>query len=382
MSQAAAVTNRSSQLAREFEDLLRAGDAEQFLRSVADHCSDSAKSPWDVLAVIDQLYRRGKLAPQLFRLARIGIERRALGFPEGFGLRGNLPGATGTPVPEPQTLREQQRQRAELAQSRLQAAAESAPRPQAQPQSPPISPPQAQAPTRMPRPVAPPLRRITPRSLAPRPAGRRWFASTLWIWLVGGAVVAAAIAALLLLNLPPSSPPDEVPALPSPPATPNVAAPPPETPVVPVAASEALIVPREPGVLSLEQDRYVVSPAERQVAITVRRTGGTDGELSLEWGATNGGAKSGRDFTAPARATLTLAHGQDSAQLVIPILRNAERRYTEYFEVRLLRGAGTEAVRRATVFILPGAGGAQARPAARAGAPVLPKRVSAATGTP
>ena len=118
---------------------------------------------------------------------------------------------------------------------------------------------------------------------------------------------------------------------------------------------------------SLEQDPYVVGPGEREAVITVRRIGGTEGELAVEWAASNGGAKPGQDFIAPARGRLVLAAGQDSAQLVIPVLRNAERRYTEYFEVQLLRGMDAGAQRHATVFILPGAGGAPAKPVRRAG---------------
>ena len=385
MSEPATVTNRSAQLSRDFEDVLRDGDAEQFLHSVSAHCGDSADSPWEVLAVIDQLYRRGRLAPQLFRLARIGIERRALGFHENVSLRTDMTGSATPTVPAAQAEREQQRLRAELAQSRLEAAGhrqralqleqqlqqlqqqqqQHIQQPQIQevqpeplPWQPALQQPREPVLPHPDQPAQPLLRRMESRLPATQPQRTPHGAMTRGIWLVAGGIAIAALAAVALLNQPRAAPTLPVAAEP-------VAVP--DRPADPVAVRAAAAPVRLPGTLSLERDRYVVGPTERQVVITVLRTGGTDGELAVEWGASSGGAKAGRDFTAPARATLMLADGQDSAQLVIPILRNAERRHTEYFDVKLLRGAEADGPRRATVFILAGAGGAPPPAGRRAG---------------
>jgi hypothetical protein len=137
-----------------------------------------------------------------------------------------------------------------------------------------------------------------------------------------------------------------------------------------IASPAPVAVAAQQGELSFEQDRYIVNPADSQVVIGIRRAIGTDGEVTVEWRATNGGARAGRDFALPAPATLTLKPGQDAAWLTIPILRNPGRKHTEFFDIRLVRAAGGAALgtqKRVTVFILPGAGGGRAPTGRRAG---------------
>src|SRR5450432_72762 len=77
---------------------------EEFLRQLTELCAGARDSAWTVLARIDQNYRRGKLSPERFRIARLSIERRMLGFNDAraasMGTRPREPDAPPPPAIE------------------------------------------------------------------------------------------------------------------------------------------------------------------------------------------------------------------------------------------------------------------------------------------
>jgi hypothetical protein len=384
MSEPALSQVPAAHLSQRLEELLQRGDSEGFLREVARHSDLAADSHWDVLAIVDQLYRRRKLSPQLFRLARIGIERRALGFHEPAGTLGDVPADRRNRAqphsqpelepelesqllnepqpqqnpqphqePQPRTQpasagRELERMRAELARVQIEAVAQ---RERAQRLEQQLG---QELQKQQPFPAAPLARPAPPVRTVRASRGRR-------VWLIG-AGCALAILALALVLVRMISRAHQVAAVPSTVAASDA------TPVAaarPVTSPRVILPPAPSGELAFEADRYVVGPADRQVVITVRRSAGSAGDVAVEWRAAGGGALAGRDFLPPAPATLVLGDQQSAAQITIPILRNPSRKHTEYFDLRLVRangGASLGQQRRTTVFLLPGAGGP--RPAA------------------
>ena len=358
MSEPALSHDRTALLTQQLSELLKDGNAEAFLREVAARSDAGGDSHWDVLAVVDRLYRSPKLSPQLFRLARMGIERRALGFTE--------------PVSSP-SERELHRMRGELARAQLEAAAQ---RERAQRlereleetasqlrRSPAGAVPGKTARSGLPAPKPAATPKAAPAVPADtgRAAKRPSFRARQWLLVAGSCVVLLAVlgAGVWLHERRAKVMAEEE-------AARNAAA-------ARAAQASAVVsapVPVVSGELAFESDRYVVDPDQKEVTITVRRTAGTAGELSVEWRAANGGARAGRDFVLPTSLTLAFADGQDSAQIVIPILGNASRVHTEFFDLQLIRGNGGGSLgkqRRTTVFLLPGAGGPRTAGAAQAG---------------
>jgi hypothetical protein len=427
--------HRAGALARRFEELLKSsGSDEQFLRDVASHSAGSAESPWEALAAIDQLYRRGKLSSQLFRSARIGIERRALGVYEESGraaagaksLR-SVPGRSGvhpdaqplSPVRTPANSTERpdraevelRHLRAELERARREASAYlqrleqlswpgmsvsadpvtslTPPAPVSShlptPAQPPASLPQLPMPalTAAPVPsralvvVAPPpglgknvvpLAQPAGRALTqwsalpvrrPRSLALRWRAGLDWLlrrfadlqgrrtlWLLRLSVLAAGL--LLLARLPAVN---DAPAM-SPPAAVTTSA------ATPAAASPTEFAPAPQaaaGVVTMASERYVLQPGDRLALIDLRRSQGSEGEVSVQWRVSAASAQHGRDYGGPTRGRLVLAPGVTQAQIAIPVLRNPERRHTEFFDVRLVSAEGVQLgeLKRATVFLMP-----------------------------
>lgn len=449
---------RAGALARRFEELLKSsGNDEQFLRDVARLSLGSAESPWEALAAIDQMYRRGKLSSQLFRAARIGIERRALGVNDERPRKGAavkplrsvapppVPVSDAAPLPvapkpaaapddahrgdhELQQLRagiEQARRDAAAYQQRLEqlswpvlspsgaaAPATAAAAPAAMAAASAVAAPMGDS-TMAPAAAPPPVRLlvatsdtleaastvvsqslvtaasvpVTSRALvtvasAPavhaltrdvaqpvrrsRPVALRWrsgidWLSTRWVrlrgrrslWLLRLTVL--AIGLLLLAQLPVRHQPVPAPAVASVAPVPT----PPEPPLAPSAARPA------PGTLSFVADRYVLQPDERMALIDLRRSEGSDGEVTVQWRVSAASAQHGRDYGGATRGRLVLAPGVTQAQIAIPVLRNPERRHTEFFDVRLVAtegGAQLGELKRATVFLMPMARSASRRP--------------------
>ena len=61
--------------------LLRGRDPGAAMRDIVDICDSDADAPWEVLALVDQYYRRGRISDATFRLVNSQIQRFAVGGP-------------------------------------------------------------------------------------------------------------------------------------------------------------------------------------------------------------------------------------------------------------------------------------------------------------
>src|SRR5271157_2416411 len=76
------ITNRGDlHLAQERLDALSSEecDEEEFLRAVQGLICKDQDSGWDLLSLLDQYYRRGKIKPEVFRIVKLNLEGLLLG---------------------------------------------------------------------------------------------------------------------------------------------------------------------------------------------------------------------------------------------------------------------------------------------------------------
>ena len=293
----------SQTLPQQLNSLLQLPCSEQeFLREVASLCETTPDAPWEVLALIDQSYRRGKLSAELFRATKIMIPQRALGI--------RKPGTSET-----QSLGNSRVQVGRTAPSNQKfAAAASSLDVETTAQAGSVDA------------GAPRARTATP---------------------VSQIVLLALLMAVLGWTLPRNQ------------LLANAALSQPLSPVLlpsaaPLAAQPT--VAQAPVAVSLHANRQVVFPGTRNAVVTVQRDPKTTGDATLVWWTQSGGAKAGIDYKSKGRRTLTIPAGQASTQLLVPILANPARRHVELFYVRI----GTfdsrtvlGAVNRTTVFLVP-----------------------------
>lgn len=123
---------------------------------------------------------------------------------------------------------------------------------------------------------------------------------------------------------------------------------------VPVAQAEGLAPTVVPATISLSSERYIAYPGSKSVVIEVSRTGDASKDVRFVWWTRSSGAKSGQDYIGSRPRTEHLAPGATSTQWTIPILSNAARRHTEMFYVFLgsAGDADTGSTTQATVFIM------------------------------
>jgi hypothetical protein len=100
-----------------------------------------------------------------------------------------------------------------------------------------------------------------------------------------------------------------------------------------------------PGTLALSSATYTVGEAGSSVAVTINRTGGTDGEVSVNYGFTNGTATGGNSCGAGVDynntgGTVTFAGGQSSQTFNVTICNDALIEGSEDFTVTLSGATG------------------------------------------
>lgn len=95
------------------------------------------------------------------------------------------------------------------------------------------------------------------------------------------------------------------------------------------------------GAVAMSASTYSVARTAGSITLTVRRSGGTQGALSVSYKTVDGTALSGKQFTAKA-GTLTWASGDGGNKtLNIPISNATPFIGTKWFAVRLTAGTGT-----------------------------------------
>jgi hypothetical protein len=271
------------------------------------HCAATPRAIWEILALLDQYHRRGKLPQELHRSISQSLERRALGV-QGLGADRQLAAANQADMERPLARRV--------------------------PVAPVVEPAAPTAEVLQ-------LREELQATRALAAGYQRQLNSRAWrrraVPLAGVAVLVLAITASVGVRAPVPAPPVRQ-----------------RAPPVPVLAP--VTVPT-PGQLSLASDTIIVQPGEHTAAITVTRSGGTDGTISFLWWTQNAGARAGRDFRAHLARRVSMPAGTQTVQLSVPILDNPARRHTELFYVTIGRprgGAALGGLRRAAVFIVRG----------------------------
>jgi hypothetical protein len=95
------------------------------------------------------------------------------------------------------------------------------------------------------------------------------------------------------------------------------------------------------GDVTLSASIYTVAESAGSVTLTLRRTGGTQGALSVTYKTVAETAVAGKEFTAET-GTLTWADGDNANKtFTIPILSTTTTASTKYFAIRLAPGTGT-----------------------------------------
>ena len=79
--------------------------------------------------------------------------------------------------------------------------------------------------------------------------------------------------------------------------------------------------PSQPGTLQFSAANYQVNENQGTAAITVARSGGSTGSVSVNYATSDGSAAAGSDYT-PATGTLTFADGETTKSFTIPIIND------------------------------------------------------------
>ena len=111
--------------------------------------------------------------------------------------------------------------------------------------------------------------------------------------------------------------------------------------------------PNNPGFIGLTTNTYQVNETDGTVDVTIVRTGGSDGVVSVDYDTIDASATAGIDYTA-ASGTLTFADGETSKTVTIPILDDTEVEGSENFGFtidNIVGGATLLAPRTALVTI-------------------------------
>ncbi len=92
--------------------------------------------------------------------------------------------------------------------------------------------------------------------------------------------------------------------------------------------------PAQPGTLQFSQGYYSVKESNGSIILTVNRTDGSNGQVSVKYATVEGTALEGHDFVKTS-GTLVFGDGETSATITIPLLIDQEPEPPEYFKVVL-----------------------------------------------
>lgn len=261
------------------------------------HCAAVPRASWEVLALLDQYQRRGKLPRDLQRSISQSIQRRALGMNEGAA------GTLDHALDAHDRMREQY---AREVHTRDMHDSE---------------------PVRVGQRID--LTQLEAANQGEmRPPTRRWPARSVQLMSVVAFMLATSASQGLGEH-------ENATVLQFRPAPVHVAT---------------------PGQLALAADMFIVQPDAERALITVARNAGSDGEVGFNWWTQAAGARPGADYRGQSATRVSMPSGANVLQLTVPIRRNPARHHTEFFYVAIgdpTGGAQLGEVRRAAVFILP-----------------------------
>ncbi len=101
--------------------------------------------------------------------------------------------------------------------------------------------------------------------------------------------------------------------------------------------------PGDPGILQLESATYSVGESTPQLTVNVVRTGGADGDVSIDFASSDGNAASGDDYAGVA-GTLNFLDGETSKSITLAIIDDGLFEGTETFVVALSNAQGGASV--------------------------------------
>jgi hypothetical protein len=342
-----------------------------FVQELSALCEATPDSAWDVLSLIDQYYRRGKLSADLFRTVRYRIERHVLGVRDSDTIRelSDAPMATGAAVgavrgvavamqeraatPKERasdvralriellkvrgTVRRYRKRLAILADfgHRTRSALANTQRE--------LSISRTQATDYCERLRSSEWRRLVREHANDESTGTSPTRDRMRIWRSVRSSRAVVFAAVLL----------GVGASPGLQDSPRRW----DAGKIALPTAAAVVIPQipDPGQISLSTDQYVVFPGHASAEIQVHRTGRASGDVSFVWWTQGSGARPGEDYVSGTPKIAHLLDGVDTLQLSVPILANPSRKHTELFYVVIGKpggGASLGSIRRATVFIM------------------------------
>lgn len=93
------------------------------------------------------------------------------------------------------------------------------------------------------------------------------------------------------------------------------------------------------GLLQFEPSSFTANESDGTASITIIRTGGSTGTLTVQYTTTNGTALAGSDYTA-ASGTLTFASGITSRQFNVPLRNDTNSECNEILGLRLFNATG------------------------------------------
>lgn len=308
-------------------------------------CKSTPDRAWEALALLDQHFRRGKIAPELQYSLRHRIERQALGIESYQPERAPLP---------------------EVAVARAMPVA-----PDADAEDPTIEtivvpePPVAAAPPPTPGSITakpPPrvavlaLERIPMRGTTIRPQKAGTVAASIgWRPYFRVSCAIALTAVVLAFIASPTVENRQYNLLTLDRGTPGTGA----AGAVRSdsnAATSANPAVQRPDTISLSSDRYIADPDSGVAELSVERSADAAGNTSFLWWTEGSGAKPDKDYVAGKPRRVQMAEGVGSSTLRIPLLANQNRRHVEMFYVLIGRPEGNTGVgpiHRAAVFLLP-----------------------------
>ncbi len=336
----------TDELPQTFSDFSRGViSPETFEHELLTLCRSTPDRAWEALALLDQHFRRGKIAPEIQHSLRQRIERQALGIETYQPQRTAFPKvACARAIPVAPDADVEDATIETVAPEPVPAQIETAPAPAAVAQMPPRV-----AVLALERAAMRSTTVRAPRKTTPLAASARWRP----YFRISPAIALSAM--MLAVAASPTVKDGEENWL----AAENGATGGGEAGAAPSnrdATTSASQTDQSPDTLSLSSDRYIVDPDRDVAELSVERSPDAAGDTSFLWWTEGSGAKPDADYVGGKPRRVQMAEGSGSATLRIPILSNPNRRHVEMFYVLIGRPEGTTGIgpiHRAAVFLLP-----------------------------
>ena len=97
------------------------------------------------------------------------------------------------------------------------------------------------------------------------------------------------------------------------------------------------------GSLKMSKSTYEATHAQGSLVVTVLRSGGASGTVSVDYSTAGGSGSSGNDF-GPVSGTLTFEPGESSKTISIPIINNPDVNTERTFFFNLNNAVGTHLI--------------------------------------